>query len=223
MQSLTGKLNFCSYILPAGRAFLRRIYDSTMHLTNDNFIPIDPDMVEDLKIWKQFLLDFNSKIYKIDRPIWSPSFIHLYSDASKSGFGAVFIKDYIVGLFPPSWNKFSIQFLELYPIFLLASIFFEKFSNQEIVFHCDNRAIVDIINNSTSKDPSIMCLVRRLMLIFFKFNILFRAVHIRGVDNKLTDSLSRQCWSPALVSRYSLNPFPTPIPQHLQPFNFKIR
>ena len=223
MQSLTGKLNFCSYILPAGRAFLRRTYDLTIHPANSQFIPLNPDTIEDLKIWKDFLLNFNSKIYKIDRPLWSPSFIHLYSDASKSGFGAVCVKDYIVGVFPPAWKKFSIQFLELYPIFLLSSIFFQRFSNQEIVFHCDNSAIVDIINNSTSKDPLIMVLVRRLMLLFFKFNILFRAVHIPGVDNKLTDALSRQGWSPDLVSRYSLNPYPTPIPQHLQPFNFKIR
>ena len=86
LQSLTGKLNFCCYILLAGRAFLRRTYDLTIHPANDQFIPLNSDTIQNLKIWKDFLLNFNSKIYKINRPLWSPSFIHLYSDASKSGF-----------------------------------------------------------------------------------------------------------------------------------------
>lgn len=123
LQSLTGKLNFCSYILPAGRAFLRRTYDLTTLNLDDYQINLTSEISKDLSIWRQFLSEFNSRTYKIDRPIWSPSNIHLYSDASKKGFGAVFNHDYLVGKFPPSWHNFSIQFLELYPIFLLVSIF----------------------------------------------------------------------------------------------------
>ena len=223
LQSLTGKLNFCSYILPAGRAFLRRTYDLTTIFPDDYPITITPETSKDLSIWRQFLLDFNSRYYKIDRPLWSPSYIHLYSDASKKGFGAVFKRDYLVGKFPPSWQNFSIQFLELYPIFLLVSIFFPALANQEIVFNCDNLPIVSIINKASSKDPLIMLLIRNMILKLINSNIIFRAIHIPGIDNVVTDALSRQGWSPGLASRFGLNPYPTPIPQHLLPSNFRTR
>ena len=36
-----------------------------------------------------------------------------------------------------------------------------------------------------------MCLVRCMVLVSMKFNIHFRAKHVRGRDNRLADSLSR--------------------------------
>jgi hypothetical protein len=52
-------------------------------------------------------------------------------------------------------------------------------------------AVVFIINRQTSKDPALMKLVRRLVLRALRFNILFRAHHIPGVDNIAADHLSR--------------------------------
>ena len=55
----------------------------------------------------------------------------------------------------------------------------------------DNIAVVYIINKQTSKDPTIMILVRRLVLPILKFNILFKASHIAGIKNIAADQLSR--------------------------------
>jgi hypothetical protein len=57
--------------------------------------------------------------------------------------------------------------------------------------HYDNIAVVYIINKQTSKDPTIMILVRRLVLPILKFNILFKASHIAGIKNIAADQLSR--------------------------------
>jgi len=52
-------------------------------------------------------------------------------------------------------------------------------------------AVVYIINKQTSKDPTIMILVRRLVLPILKFNILFKVSHIAGIKNIAADQLSR--------------------------------
>ena len=47
-----------------------------------------------------------------------------------------------------------------------------------IVFLSDNQAVVDIINKQTSKDRSVMALLRHFVLCTLKYNILFYAKHI---------------------------------------------
>ena len=49
-----------------------------------------------------------------------------------------------------------------------------------IVFFSDNQAVVEIINRQTSKDRSVMVLLRRFVLCTLKYNILFQAKHIAG-------------------------------------------
>ena len=55
--------------------------------------------------------------------------------------------------------------------------------DQRVLFHTYNAALVEIINRTTSQDPTVMIFVRRLLLASLIFNILFRAKHISGVYN----------------------------------------
>ena len=63
--------------------------------------------------------------------------------------------------------------------------------NKCIVFFLDNQAVVDIINKQTSKDHSVMALLRHLVFCTLKYNILFHAKHIAGHVNYESDALSR--------------------------------
>ena len=47
------------------------------------------------------------------------------------------------------------------------------------------------VPNQTSKDRSIMVLLRHFVLSTLKYNILFRAKHIAGCINRESDALSR--------------------------------
>ena len=60
-----------------------------------------------------------------------------------------------------------------------------------IVFLSDNQAVVDIINKQTSKDRSLMALLRHFVLCTLKYNILFHAKHIAGRVKRESDALSR--------------------------------
>ena len=80
----------------------------------------------------------------------------------------------------------------MFPIVLAVELFHDTFTNKNVLFYSDNMAVVYIINQQTSKDNMIMRLVRRLVVNCLKFNILFQAKHIPGMNNTLADYLSRQ-------------------------------
>ena len=146
----------------------------------------------------------------------------MVSDSSKTGYGACFGKKYLYGTFPISWQSFDIQVLELYPIFLLVHMFFTQLSNHHVIFHCDNLAIVHTINNMTSKCKPVMYLLRPMILIFLKHNIIFKAVHIPGARNLICDALSRQKAPWDLLAQAGIDYSPTPVPSLLRPHNFSV-
>ena len=72
------------------------------------------------------------------------------------------------------------NFLELYPIFPMLYLVSSDLFNKRIIFHCDNQAIVNIINKHSSKCTLIMKLMRPMVLLMLQNNITFTAVHIPG-------------------------------------------
>ena len=56
----------------------------------------------------------------------------------------------------------------------------------------DNSALVSIVNRQSSKSKRVMMLIRRMVLLLLKYNIMFKAQHIIGKENNIADSLSRK-------------------------------
>ena len=224
LNTITGQLQFSTTVIKAGRPFLRRLYDATIGLRRkDQILLLSDAMKSDLKIWKEFLSNYNG-ITLISIPIsFSSLDIHLYSDSSLKGFGGVYGTRYIYGSFPRSWQKLDIQVLELYPVFLLINIFHKEFSNKRIIFHCDNASVVSALNKQTSKCRQMMSLLRPLILLFLLNNINFSSLHIPGKLNILCDKLSRNQITEELLRRHGMDSQATPIPQCLLPINFKIQ
>ena len=67
-------------------------------------------------------------------------------------------------------------------------LFGNTVANSHVVFHCNNEAIVHDLNNETSKNPTIMSILRPLILIVMENNIVFLANHVPGKDNTLCDT-----------------------------------
>jgi len=217
LQSILGVLNFaCSVVVP-GRAFLRRLTQLLVGRDNRHshlHLRLSRGSKLDLITWKSFLTDFNGKSFFLgDR--WQSNYsLTLYTDAAKSlGFGAVFGRSWFYGLWPTSWQVHHISLLELYPIVLAVETWANDISNRCIILFTDNEAVVSVINSQTSKDENLMILVRRLVLICLKFNIVFQAKHVPGAKNTLADLLSRQKLDQfkQLVGD-TMDPLPTPVP-----------
>ena len=81
--------------------------------------------------------------------------------------------------------------------------------NQCVSFFTVNTALVDIINQQTSKHSLIMVLVHDLVLTSLRHNIVFRAFHVPGVDKTRLQIIEfRNAFPDADVQ-------PTPVPETL--------
>ena len=193
LQSLIGKLNFACRAITPGRAFCRRLIDATMGIKHPRHrIRVTSGMVDDLTVWHDFLENHNGvtmMVRDLDEP-----YLDLYTDASGSiGFGAYFKGHWTNGSWPAGVQSapLHITFKELFPIVIAIFLWGNNFKNCKVLFHCDNIAVVSIINKQTSKDQASMHLVRSLVDVCLRKNIVFKARHIPGLNNDIADSLSR--------------------------------
>jgi len=217
LQSVIGKLQFATSVIPVGKPFLRRLIDGTKGRSLDSLIKVDPGMQADIAMWQVFLSQYNgvsviTPYYNCDNTA-----IRLYTDASDLGYGGVFGSRWIQGAWNPKWRGLSIAVRELYPIVALVGMFGHLWANQSILFKCDNQAIVAVINKQSARDPTIMSLLRPLVLNLMLHNVKFRASYIRSEHNTIADALSRFQEDAAMLVSYGLRPSPWPVPQKLLP------
>ena len=224
LQSIIGLLNFaCSVIIP-GRVFLRRLINLTIDIKKPyHFIHLNTEVKKDLRIWQTFLDSFNGKPFFLEEG-WSSSYsLCFYTDAAQSkGYGLIFGKQWAYGRWPESWTEYSTSFLEFFPIVAGLGIWSHELKNRRVLFFIDNVSIVYVINKQITKDPKLLMLLRALVLICLKNNILFRACHIKGTKNILADHdhLSRLQIERFKALAPGMNPVPTPLPTHLLPENW---
>ena len=191
LNSLIGKLQFATSVVLPGRAFLRRMHDLIIGITKPYyFVRLYHEVKQDLQTWLDFLLIYNDKTI-ITQPSRSySSYLHMLTDASKMGFGATYGSYWIQCRWPINWQKLNIAILEIYPIYVLISMFGNKLQNSRIMFHCDNEAVVPILNSQTSKNKIIMSIVRKIVLVLLKYNLQMKVKHIPGINNTLCDAIS---------------------------------
>ena len=223
IQSLTGLLNFaCSVVIP-GRAFLRRLIDLTLGVVHPHFrIRLSPEVKADMLVWQTFLSGFNGRPFFLSDDWYDSHQLQLYTDASGTlGFGAIFGRHWCYGEWPDSWRHRNIAYLEFYPIVLSLHLWGHEMQNRRVLFFTDNEALVHVINKQSCRDKHLMFFVRELVLVCLRRNVHFKAKHIPGLHNKLADSLScLQLQTFKQLAPAHMLPFPTEIPQHLQPLNW---
>ena len=91
-------------------------------------------------------------------------------------------------------------------------------ANSCVLFFTDNVALVDIINKQTSKRKQVMILV----LSCLKYNILFRASHVPGLQNSRADCISRLQVEKFKELSPEADEFPTAVPTNLQPESWSL-
>ena len=205
LQSLIGLLNFaCSVVIP-GRPFLRHLIDLTMGLRAPHYRRrLIKEARADLHAWSVFI------------PVrWlTPDILNLYTDSSNIGFGDYLNNEWFAGEWPETWKNFHITIKEPFPIVLAVEMWAKYLQNRCIIFHTDNIACAYIINKLSSKESTLMVLVRRLVVQSLKYNIMFKAEHLPGIQNNLSDKLSRQQITEFLRLFPHKPPIRVDIPEH---------
>ena len=141
--------------------------------------------IQYLPTWNGISLFYNESWESNDRLEW-------WSDASDTGYGCFFQGSWISENFNANCkSEKSIAWRELYALYVAACTWGERLKGKRILFHCDNSAIVQVLEKGTSKEPQIMNLVRSLFFVAAHNNFEFSAVHIPGKKNEIADALSR--------------------------------
>ena len=194
LQSLLGLLQFTCKVIVPGSAFLGQLYRLTIGCTRPfHRIRLSSNAKQDLRIWLLFLQSFNGVTLYREQLFLSPSVQKIFTDASKTlGLGAVFGNKWFSIPWPSQWwTQQNITLLELVPIVQALEIWGPLLRNKCVQLNTDNQALTHVINTQSSKETLVRILVRKLVLLALKFNVLVRAVHLPGKLNSLSDALSR--------------------------------
>ena len=209
----------CTKAIPGGRAFLRRLYDLTLGLTfPKQHVKLSKSACLDLQAWLTFLKQFNGTTV-IRHINWSHDFDwRFYSDASGRGYAAIFGHKWVHGAFPIQWESKNIAVKELVPIYLAFQLWAKDFQHSKIKFVVDNASVVAILQNHTSTDPDIMYMIRHMVVLALKHNIVFSAAHIPGRHNVICDLISRFQVQKALDMTPWLQKSPHKVDEDLMPW-----
>ena len=80
-----------------------------------------------------FLKSYNGITFFRSLNYLDASFLNMQPDASPLGFGATFEKLWLQCAYPADWQSKDISILELYPIYVLISMFGERLRNRSII------------------------------------------------------------------------------------------
>ena len=86
---------------------------------------------------------------------------HLYSDAS-FGCGAMWDRAWFQLQWPKKFQHQSIAVKELQPIVMACILWGKEWQNTSVLAHCDNQAVVEVVNSGYAKDTELMQLLRCL-------------------------------------------------------------
>ena len=113
-------------------------------------------------------------------------------------------------------EEWPIAVKEIIPIVLAGLLRGERWRGKLVLVHCDNLAVVQVVNAGYCKDPNLMQHVQCLFLITAHFEFIVKAAHIPGKQNIAADAISRN----NLVLFHSqvpeANPQPTRIPHAVE-------
>ena len=207
-QSLCGMLNFACGVIA-------RLYDLGVGLSKPYYkVRVNKHVKQDLTVWRHFLDHYNGTTLLLDYVWLSNQDLQLFTDASTTiGFGGVFGCKWFHGTWSDRYRGSNIAILELYPICLALHLWAKLLTNKCLTINSDNMSVVYVLNSFTSKENSIMILLRKLALITMTHNILIRARHLPGSLNLLTDLLSRKQVQRAREQAPYLEAIATPIPE----------
>ncbi|CAG2228931.1 unnamed protein product [Mytilus edulis] len=198
LLQLLGHLNFASRVILPGRTFVSYLINLSCTVNDlHHYVHLTKECRTDLYFWLRFLSNWNGVNMFYNKDYISSFDMELFTDASSTkGFGGYhkgewFSSSWSGNLELPDEKKYSMAFLELYPIVVAAILWGSKWSKKRILFWCDNEATVAIVKKGRSKCLQIMSLMRQLTWCACKYNFHFSAKHVPGYENEISDALSR--------------------------------
>ena len=130
--------------------------------------------------------------------------LHLYSDASSSGWGAHLLDQNMSGVWS-NQKLLHINLLEMKALFLGLQAFQEDVSGHHVTAMCDNSTVVAYVNKQGGTVSRALCLLTSRLLRWTEcFDVHLDARYLPGENNVLADVLS--CRGQVVGTEWSLHP-----------------
>ena len=197
LQSLIGTLQFACRVLVPGRAFLQRMINLTCGIREPHHhIKLNSSFQKDVAMWLVFLDQWDGSNIFLDIATTHSPTLEFSTDASGSlGYGAIFNNLWFQGAWSKQFHAHpeqqSIAWKELFPVYLACQVWGPLWSDKRIILWCDNVSVTHILNTKSSKVTKIIDLVRNITLQTLTYNFTLNAQHVPGLDNSVSDALSR--------------------------------
>ena len=131
--------------------------------------------------------------------------LHLYSDASSSGWGAHLLDQNVSGVWSAQEKLLHINLLEMKALFLSLQAFQEVVAGHHVTAMCDNSTVVAYVNKQGGTVSRSLCLLTsRLLRWTESFDVHLDARYLPGESNVLADILSRR--GQVVGTEWSLHP-----------------
>jgi hypothetical protein len=200
LESLVGRLQWCTQVIRPARPFLARIRAFMYAHMRIGPGPhkLNNEVREDIRWWSDIAPTWNGISLLYDLEWTQADKLELFTDACKEGLGGVFGDQWIAR----PWTRVerqrattphgvSMPFLELLALVLAAATWGSQWAARRVVFRSDCLPVVMAINQRRSHVPRMHELVRHLTVLAIRDSYDFRCDHIAGVKNVAADALSR--------------------------------
>ena len=192
IQSLVGTLSFAASCVREGWLFFSRLLILLKECPKKGVIWVSYQAKKDVPWWNKFCETFNG-VSAIPGTVWSkPDFV-FSSDSCLTGCGAMSETHYFHFELPKhiiDAGRYVNQF-ETNAVLIAIRDWKSQFVNKNILIYCDNTSTVDILKSGRASCPFMQSCLREIRFHSAQFNFRVRAVPLRGVDNRLSDALSR--------------------------------
>ena len=89
------------------------------------------------------------------------------------------------------YMSWSIVHLEMVNILLAVRLFQAQWAGKKVLIKCDNEAVVTVLRSGRARDPFLGTCARNIWYVSALSDMDIQYVHIRGLDNRVADLLSR--------------------------------
>ena len=211
LESLIGTLHHATKVIFSGRSFLRRaIALLSVAKMRHHHIRLNAEFRADMAWWRVFSARWNGASLVVHP---GSREVDLISDASGGwGCGAWQGSHWFQIEWGDQLRELHIAAKELIPVIVAAIVWGDSWKGCRVTAHCDNSAVVSVLNSRYCQDQMLMQMLRCLFFIEAARQFRIRAVHVAGVQNDLADDLSRNRLSSFLAKKTDADASPIIIP-----------
>lgn len=193
LQTITGLMNFASFVVQRGRLHYRAtqaMSNKLLKSATSKHVPLLTDVKQELEWWRDHC--------KTSSMIHIPPTTHyLTTDASDIGWGAQLDHLDLKGTWLLPQQRLHCNQKEMLAIINVLKDHGHRLSSESLLIQCDSRTVVSYLRNEGgTKSAALTSLTQRLFQILDQFNIHMAIHHIPGNYNCDADHLSRKKVSP---------------------------